>query len=558
MKLKTFLLLLLMILLTFSAAATGKKEGGVYKIDVFTQLANYSGEQVGWLGKIIKDKFNMVLNIIPSPAGVFPTRMAAGNLGDLVVFGGEGQEFRDAIEAGMLLDWYEGDLLEKYGPDIKAQLGTALKKNADKFGNGTSCYGFGYNVAYSAKGHNAFFYHPDLRFDLYQAIGSPPIPDLMGYLDVLKKMVDYAPTGDSGLPSYGFSLFPDWDGDVVMSVKCMGAFYGYDEWGFTLYNVNDNTCKPNLDEDSFYMKGLKFFNKAYQMGILDPDSATQTFSDVASKYADGRVYYSLFSWLGPDNYNTQERMAEGKGMFAVAAENQKNICYGLSIYGRERIWSIGSKAEHPERIMELINWLTTPDGIMTSLHGPQGLTWDYDENNKPYLTDLGYQSKGDKQTEMPEEWGGGYYADGDNKINNTTIAVDEINPVSGERYNHDFWSSELARNPSVAKKKWQDAMGVLSEDEYLEKKGYVSVSVATDFVKDTRSPELEQIYKQVSEAIKEGTWKAIYAESDAEFDAIVAEMITKARELGYDECVAWDIEQGKKRAAAVRKALAGN
>ena len=102
------------------------------------------------------------------------------------------------------------------------------------------------------------------------------------------------------------------------------------------------------------------------MGIFDPDSATQTFSDVASKYADGRVYYSLFSWLGPAHYNTEERVAQGKGMFAVAAKDQKNITYGLSVYGKNRIWAIGAKAKHPERIMAVINWLATPEGVMVS------------------------------------------------------------------------------------------------------------------------------------------------------------------------------------------------
>ena len=51
---------------------------------------------------------------------------------------------------------------------------------------------------------------------------------------------------------------------------------------------------------------------------------------------------------GKKVYNTEERVAQGKGMFAVAAEDQKNICYGLTIYGKNRIWSIGAKAKYPE------------------------------------------------------------------------------------------------------------------------------------------------------------------------------------------------------------------
>ena len=41
---------------------------------VYSQLANYSGEQIGWFAQIMKEKFNVVLNIIPTGEGVFATR----------------------------------------------------------------------------------------------------------------------------------------------------------------------------------------------------------------------------------------------------------------------------------------------------------------------------------------------------------------------------------------------------------------------------------------------------------------------------------------------------
>ena len=547
------------VLITFMMAAfvtSCGKQGDLYRIDVYSQLANYAGVQVGWFAHIVREKFNIELNIIPTADGVFSTRMASGNLGDLILFGSDGSEFLDAIEAGMLLDWNKGSILDEYGPDIKRDLAMALKKNADVFGGGTSIYGFGHNVSSTALMSEAGFYHPDIRFDLYQQIGSPPIPNMMAYLDVLKRMVDIAPRSDSGLPSYAFSLFSDWDGDMVMSVKCMGAFYGYDEFGFTLYHAESNTVQPILDDNSLYLQGLKFFNTAYQMGILDPDSATQTFSDVIEKYADGRVYWSLFSWLGPANYNTAERLAQGKGMFAVPADDQKNVVYGTSIYGNNRIWSIGSKAKHPERIMELINWLCTPEGVMTNHYGPQGLTWDYDSDNKAYLTPLGIQIQdGDKNVQMPEEFGGGIYLDGENKLNNTTFTLDEINPITGERYNKSFWSSELNRETNPARRAWREWAGVLSEDDLLNVRNLKAVVVASDYVMETRSDSIEQKWVQVSNAIRTGTWRAIYANNDAEYNRIVADMIAQAKAFGYDECIIWNLEQGNLRAAAVRRAL---
>ena len=40
-------------------------------LDVFDQLANYSGEQIGWFGQIMLEKFNVKLNIIPDEDGVY-------------------------------------------------------------------------------------------------------------------------------------------------------------------------------------------------------------------------------------------------------------------------------------------------------------------------------------------------------------------------------------------------------------------------------------------------------------------------------------------------------
>ncbi|MDR2542282.1 MAG: hypothetical protein LBC80_02390 [Treponema sp.] len=536
--------------------STSCESSDVYRIDVYSQTANYAGVQVGWFGHIVRERFGIELNIIPTDDGIFSTRMTSGNLGDLIIFGADGAEYRDAIEAGMLLDWNQNNLLENYGPDILRDIPRALQKNSAVFGGGTKLFGFGHNVASTPYSSEASFYHPDLRFDLYLQIGAPPIPNMMAYLDVLQRMVQHAPLSDSGLPAYGISLFKDWDGDMVMSVKCMGAFYGYDEFGFTLYHAETNTIHPILDNNSMYLQGLRFFNRAHQMGILDPDSATQTFSDVVEKFADGRVYWSIFSWLGPANYNTAERQEQGKGMFAVPADDQKNIVYGTNIFGRDRMWAIGSKATYPERIMELLNWLSTPEGIMTHQWGPQGLTWDYDENNLAYLTPLGIMiHDGDKTVRIPAEYGGGTYLDGENKMNNNTFTIDEINPVTGERYNKTFWSSELNRETNPARRAWQQWSGVRSDDELLETRNMKAVVIASDFVIGVRPPSLDQRWVQVSTAIKNASWRAIYANSDAEFDRIVAEMITQARAFGYDECIAWNREQARIRVEAVRRAL---
>ena len=77
-------------------------------IDVFDGLANYMGMQEGWFGELVKEKFNMKLNIIaPNVAGggdtLYNTRVSAGDLGDLIVTD-KGEKLDELIEGGLVLD----------------------------------------------------------------------------------------------------------------------------------------------------------------------------------------------------------------------------------------------------------------------------------------------------------------------------------------------------------------------------------------------------------------------------------------------------------------------
>ena len=74
------------------------------------------------------DKFNVKLNIIPDSDGVYETRMESGNLGDLVLWGNDSDEYQQAVSKGMLFDWNEDDILSDYGPYIKQNMPYALEK----------------------------------------------------------------------------------------------------------------------------------------------------------------------------------------------------------------------------------------------------------------------------------------------------------------------------------------------------------------------------------------------------------------------------------------------
>lgn len=517
-------------------------------LDVFSQLANYSGEQIGWFGQIMLDKFNVKLNIIPDPDGVYETRMESGDLGDLVIWGSDGDEYLQAIEKGMLYDWNEDDLLEEYGPYIAENYTYALEKNAQISGGTT--YGIAHDVAVSADERQGIMYTWDLRWDLYKELGYPEIKNLDDMVTVLGQMKELCPTDDNGKTTYGVSLFNDWDGDMVMFVKSLvSAYWGYDEFGFGFYDSETQEYFPCLEEGGPYIESLKFHNKLYQNGLLDPDSQTQKYDGMVEDYQNGTAFLNIFNFLGSAMYNSDIHAAEGKAMYPVPPAEAQPIAYGQTVYGGNRPWTIGAKTEYPELCMAILNWFATPEGRMTVEYGPKDVCWYYDENGKTCFTDLGRTAKLDVKTEMTNGYSG-TFEDGSFKINNTTWGIDSKNLDSnGDTFNYRFWESFTTEAGSEIEADWRTTTGCDIPDQRMEQTEY-KVAPGTMYSAGSKSDELTVIWNQVATCIKDNSWKAIYAKSDAEFDQIVADMISQANEYGYAQCVEFQENEAKLRAAA--------
>jgi len=518
---------------TEKKTSTEKKE--VITLQVYDQLANYSGEQVGWFGKILLDKFNVKLNIIPETGNTLTTRMESKNLGDIVIWGADSDDYLNAVKSGLLFDWEEEDLVKEYGPDIYANMKNAMYKNRMVSGQ-NKVYGIANEISPSSKERSSFMYTWDLRFDLYKQLGYPEIKNYDDLFNVLKQMKDICPKDDNGKDTYALSLFPDWDGSMVMFVKSLGTAYrGWDEFGFGYYNPEDGTYHSCLEENGPYLESLKFLNRLYREGLLDPDSQTQHFDSMAEDYKNGTAFFQIFNFMGSTLYNSDEHLAEGKGMFPVCPTNASPIVYGQSVYGANRVWSIGANTEYPELCMEIINWLCTPEGTLTLQYGPKGVTWDYDANGKTYFTDLGKKCQSSKKTQMPAEFGG-TFEDGEFKMNNTTWSLDAPNPDSnGEKYNKDSWESNKKAASSTIEQDWRTWAKADSADEYMGKHKYVLAPVST-YSPTEQIDELKAKSNQVATCIKTGTWRAMYAKNDEEFKSLVDAMIKEAKSYGFDEC----------------------
>lgn len=211
------------------------KSGGPYEefltVDVFDSQANFQGIQTGWFAKVVKDKFNMELNIIaPNVAGggdtLFQTRSANGNLGDLIITNADAGRLKDLVTAGLVMDidpyMSECKNLNKYTEAISAMEEVAGQEGVwavpSEISNQEAT-----EPCDATEPTNA----PSLRWDVYESVGSPKMETLEDLLDTMELMQNSAGKSDSGKDVYAFSLFKDWDGDIMQNVGGLCALYGY-------------------------------------------------------------------------------------------------------------------------------------------------------------------------------------------------------------------------------------------------------------------------------------------------------------------------------------------
>ena len=541
------------------------QEGNPIRLEIYSQLANYNGLQTGWGATLMKDLFNVELVIIPDSDGTYETRTQSNNLGDIIVWGANGEDYKLAIQNGLLLDWEEDDLGPDYAPYIFENYTDALASNRNVSENNGKLYGFGMDVALERGSHASFMYSWDLRWDLYKELGYPEIKNLDDLIVVLKQMKEICPTDELGNETYGASLWPDWDGSMVMYVKALGtAYYGYDELGLGLYDPTTGDYYDALMEDGPYIEMLHFFNKMYREGLLDPNSMTQTYDEMGQKVKNGGVFWGIFNYASSMVYNTENHLEDGKMMYARMPDEAHPIVYGLNTVGGNRIWSVGAHTAYPELCLAILDYLATPEGSMTMWYGPRGLMWDYNEEGGMYFTDLGRTCNADTKTDLTGvEWVSPYtgksytlsgnFNDGFIQANNTTLARDMVNPDGklGEAFNKDTWASVQMGTVYDIQDDWRNWSGQIMVDQYFENLGTYIVMPNLPYSESIRNDELKVKWDQVTNSIRTNSWRAIYAKADGEFDMHIRNMRQQCEAYGYDECIEWS-----KGEAAVKWQLA--
>ena len=543
------------------AASESKYEKEI-TVNVFASEANYQGLQSGWFAKIVKDKFNMELNIIaPNVAGggdtLFQTRSAAGDLGDLIICKTSNGQLAQLVKAGLVIDMTEyladAEYVTAYSDAIESMKSLA--------GDTDGIYALPTEVSSQSPLTPSTGlepnYAPYIRWDYYREVGYPEMENLDDLLDVLEQMQTKARELEGTDDIYALSLFKDWDRNMMTLARNITCMYGYDEAGITLLANDGSEVVSPAAEDSIYKKGLEFLFEANQRGLVDPDSTTQNYDTMYQKMQNGKVLFSFWSWMGQGAFNTPNNTAQAKGFKIAPVQDLKIGVNGCRTLGYQEIGiMIGCKAEDPQRLADFIDWLYSPEGIMANQAsgtsgtcGPEGLTWEM-QDGEPALTEFGKQALGGEEITVPEEWGGGTWKDGVSALNIVFVNPVDENPDTGLPYMYTLWPSTIRDNKTALDEDWSAVMGADSATEYLKDHEMFEVAPGDSYVTPEEDSQISMLRSQCGASLTDYSWRIVFADDQEKFDALYAEMQSTLEGLKFDEVFSYDKTQAEEKVAA--------
>lgn len=552
MKRIAALMLAIAMVLSLSACSSGKSEGQqeetatavqetkekeLVPISFYSTIAMESIDGFPWIKDFLAEEFGIKIEekINTGDGNTMSALLASGELPDLVCFN-DLSDIQAAVDGGMLLnlDDYKDQLPSIFGTEDyeialnwKRELNNGLYVVPVEIGEG-----YGVNP------------DPQLRWDLYEKLGTPVIEDYDQLLEVLQDMVELEPVNREGYDVYGLTLWSDWD-IYWMASNVYGYMgpHGY-ECEYVSYLTEskvDGSGVPTsiLADDSVYKDGLEWLFKANQMGLIDPDAPTMGWDAYCSKMTNGQVVSWNWNWW-PYGDDTSENYY---GMASVWTEDTETKEVTSNVAGHAKGWSFGisSQCKNLDKVLEFLDWLYSEEGKLMQFRGPEGIAWEMKDGKAVYTEEYLERYKEGKAGDYFEMPGGGkiYWA----WLN--TCPVDKystIEEATGQPYHLDYMDTAALEAVKVdtIQESWKEVYGEYRDMYSAEManggKHVAEFSPVYNFV-ETIPDDIQVISKKIGEIIVQNSWKMVYAKDQAEFDQLWEQTKADAESLGIDQVV---------------------
>lgn len=389
-----------------------------------------------------------------------------------------------------------------------------------------------------------------VRWDAYKKIGYPEwTGGLNDLIPILKQMQDATPATADGKKVYALSPWlADW-GLWNVTVYPEGINNIFAE-AAGLVDINPATYEITSligNTNSSLWQGAKFFNKAWQAGIMDPDSLAEKFDQAMEKENSGRVLMGPTNWAvsGANGAMAKNGLPDQGYMALKVPSTITQVCNMFKNPFTSRFaMAITSKCKYPEKAMDLINFCNSEAGMSLFLNGVEGVNWNVGSDGVPHLTadTLALVTKGSADDQAAAGFNiyshlWGYMNEWDSKYN-CPASFSSNEDVSQQMANATPYEKDFTQHYNVA---YPDQLF----EKTLPDQGKVYDGSFMQMI-DPATPDIKQITDNVTNYLVTAIIKAIASMSDAEFDAAQAKIIADCKNMGYETEFNWYKAQYEK------------
>jgi putative aldouronate transport system substrate-binding protein len=505
---------------------------------------NNFGVQDDSIATYLQNKFGITINIAQAGADwdqKIAIQMAAGDLMDLILFKTQ-NELTNAVKSNLVMPM--DSLISKYGKDIVKNAPEMVAYSKESLSDGTGkLYGLGARVSRNPLvGANI---HPGMyvMWDIFKKTKMSPPNTMDDMLKILQKMQSIYPKTPQGKKTYAITLWSDWDG-VFMLLNEQGPALNMstDSRGeLSEKDLKTGKIRSVLDPNSSYIKGLKWLYDANRMGLLDPDSLTQKWDNALQKTNEGRILSVFWNWE-QNMVNNSELFAKNP-MHGYAPLFIKSSVYDSGLtkkyLGNSFYYAIGANTQYPERIMELLNYFYTPEGVSTLVNGEQGKYWNIKGGKASFTQDAFKQVT----------TGGKLSYDLNKYANLCGIDYEDKDPRTGEKYVYTGWSSYQKNTMNARDKDWSSVMKADTPTQWLTKNTKLVDGDPSAGFAPPQPKDIEEIVKRCGEVVKTNSWKAVFSKNLSQFNSYIKDMQNKCKAYGiskWDEYRVKSLAEGKK------------
>ena len=218
-----------------------------------------------------------------------------------------------------------------------------------------------------------------VRKSIYEAIGSPDMTTVEGFLDACRKVKEMYPDIIPVQASRNSSN--DSDGNPRIIGKALQYF---DLQGGYYLDESDGVYKKYWNNPN-YVELLKFVNTLYNEGLMDPAELTDSGEQLQAKLFSGKIFCNLNNDADNTDWFNNEFVAAGiddEWTFVeqMSINTEEGYTYDNINGGVGDHYIVVFNTPNAKRSMMFLDYLMQDEQQIEILMGIQGQTWDYNED----------------------------------------------------------------------------------------------------------------------------------------------------------------------------------